>query len=79
MTDIISKLNGIWEFIKTLAGFVEDFFISLGDIFQNIPGVLSFLTGAIVGLPSIALAFASIVLALQIAYFLVGRSPGGSE
>lgn len=79
MTQIISKINGIWEFIQTLAGFVSDFFISLGDILHNIPGVLSFLTGAIVGLPSLALAFASIVLALQIAYFLIGRSPGGSE
>lgn len=79
MTDIISKLNGIWEFIKTLTGFVEQFFSSLSAIVHNIPGTLSFLTGAVVSLPSFVTAFATLTLTITIAYFLVNRSVGGKS
>lgn len=79
MTDIISKLSGIWEFLNTLTGFVEQFFSSLIAIIRNIPQTLSFLTGAIISLPTFATAFATLTLALTIAYFLIGRSPGGSD
>lgn len=79
MTDIISKLSGIWDFLNTLTGFIEQFFASLLAIIKNIPQTLSFLTGAIVSLPTFATAFATITLALTIAYFVVGRNPGGSD
>lgn len=79
MTQLLSTLNGIWEFLKTIAFAINQFFDSLTAIIHNIPGTLSFLTGAISALPSFVTAFATLTLALTIAYFLVGRSPGGSE
>lgn len=79
MTQLLSTLNGIWEFLKTLAFAIDQFFASLTAIIQNIPGTLSFLTGSIVALPTFVSAFATLTLALTIAYFLIGRNPGGSD
>lgn len=79
MTQLLSTLNGIWEFLKTIAFAINQFFESLTAIIQNIPGTLSFLTGSIVALPTFVSAFATLTLALTIAYFLIGRNPGGSD
>lgn len=79
MSKIISLFSGIYDLITTLFGFVEQFFESLLAILRNIPSTLSFLTGAIAGLPTFVTAFASITLAITIAYFIVNRNTGGSE
>lgn len=79
MTKIISLFSGLYDLINTVFGFVEQFFSSLVAIVRNLPGTLSFLTGAIAGLPSFVIAFATITLSITIAYFIANRKTGGSE
>ena len=79
MSKIISLFSGLYDLITTVFGFVEQFFSSLVAIVRNIPGTLSFLTGAIAGLPSFVTAFATITLSITIAYFIANRKTGGSE
>lgn len=79
MSKIISLFSGLYDLINTVFGFVEQFFASLVAIVRNLPGTLSFLTGAIAGLPSFVIAFATITLSITIAYFIANRRTGGSE
>lgn len=79
MSKIISLFSGLYDLINTVFGFVEQFFSSLVAIVRNLPGTLSFLTGAIAGLPSFVIAFATITLSITIAYFIANRKTGGSE
>lgn len=79
MSKIISLFSGLYDLITTVFGFVEQFFSSLVAIVRNLPGTLSFLTGAIAGLPSFVTAFATITLSITIAYFIANRRTGGSE
>lgn len=79
MSKLISTLSGIWDFIQTLSDALMQFFDSLFAIIRNLPTTLSFLTGAIAGLPSFVIAFATITLSITIAYFIANRRTGGSE
>lgn len=79
MSDIISLFKGLYNTLGTLLGFVEDFFKSLIAILNNIPGTISFLSGAIASLPTFVTAFASLTLAITVAYFIVNRKTGGSD
>lgn len=79
MSKIISLFSGLYDLITTVFGFVEQFFSSLVAIVRNLPGTLSFLTGAIAGLPSFVTAFATLTLSITIAYFIANRKTGGSE
>lgn len=79
MSKIISLFSGIWDLLGTIINFVEQFFESLVAIIKNLPGTLSFLTGAIAGLPSFVTAFATITLSITIAYFIANRDEGGSS
>lgn len=79
MSKIISLFSGLYDLVATLIGFLGQFFYSLYAIVRNIPGTLSFLTGAITGLPAFVTAFATITLSITIAYFLANRRTGGSD
>lgn len=79
MTQLISYLKGIAQMFLTAFEYVEQFIESLVRILGNIPGTLSFLTGAILSLPPFVTAFATLTLGITIAYFLVNRDPGGSS
>ncbi len=79
MSQLISYLKGIAQMFLTAFEYVEQFIESLVRILGNIPGTLSFLTGAILSLPPFVTAFATLTLGITIAYFLVNRSPGGSD
>lgn len=79
MTQIISFIKGIFDFLSTAWGFFMQFIDSLNAIIHNIPSVISFLTGGIMALPSIVTAFATLTLLITVAYFLLNRATGGSD
>lgn len=79
MKQIASLFQGLYDLIDTVFGFLGQFFDSLFTIIRNIPGTLSFLTGAIAGLPAFVVSFATITLSITIAYFIANRKTGGSD
>lgn len=79
MTQLISYIKGIAQMILTVFNYVEQFVESLVRIIGNLPGTLSFLTGAILSLPPFVTAFATLTLGITIAYFIANRKAGGSD
>lgn len=78
MLETISNFfNWFVDLFQTIADFIVNTILGLGNIIKSIPMVISMLTQSIGYLPSTIAAFATITITISVVYLLVGRETGG--
>lgn len=74
---IVNGFNWIMDLLQTIADFIVNIVMGLGNIIKSIPIVINMLTQSIGYLPSTIAAFATITITISVVYLLVGRQTGG--
>lgn len=74
---IVNGFNWIMDLLQTIADFIVNTIMGLGNIIKSIPMVISMLTQSIGYLPTTIAAFATITITISVVYLLVGRQTGG--
>ena len=74
---IVNGFNWIMDLLQTIADFIVNTIMGLGNIIKSIPMVTNMFTQSIGYLPSTIAAFATIAITISVVYLLVGRQTGG--
>lgn len=74
---LVNGFNWIMDLLQTIADFIVNTIMGLGNIIKSIPMVISMLTQSIGYLPTTIAAFATITITISVVYLLVGRQTGG--
>lgn len=79
MAGIINAFTWLINTIKTLFSMLMNIFETIGMCFNYIISIINIVINIIATLPTWLKAFATITLAISVAYFLIGREAGKSE
>lgn len=77
LDSLVNGFNWIMDLLQTIADFIVNTILGLGNIIKSIPMVISMLTDSIGYLPDTIAAFATITITISVVYLLVGRQTGG--
>jgi len=79
MAGIINAFTWLINTIKALFSMLMNIFETIGMCFNYIISIINIVINIIATLPTWLKAFATITLAISVAYFLIGREAGKSE